>query len=179
MGRRKAAALMILAGILSAAAPSIAASPEPVLVDQTARSFTLSSLRGHPLIVTFVAASCTEACPLINAQFAQTQTLFARERIDARLLTITLDPLHDTPRVMRLLARRFSADPHRWLLASGNTGDVQRVLNAFGVRTGDDHTTFVYVFDKAGVLRDRLLASSVLQTQLAGEVHAMTRRTGR
>lgn len=178
-GGRKAAALMILAGIIGAAAPSRAAAAEPVLIDQDTHPFTLSSLRGRPLIVTFVAASCTEACPLINAQFAQTQSLFARERLDARLLTITLDPQHDTPHTMRVLAQRFGADRRRWLLAGGRVNDVRRVLNAFGVRTGENHTTFVYVFDKDGVLRDRLLASSVLQKQLAGEVHAMAQRAGR
>ncbi|HET7814070.1 MAG TPA: SCO family protein [Candidatus Baltobacteraceae bacterium] len=178
-GARKAAALIVLSGIIGAAAPPPAAAAEPLLVDQNARVFTLSSLRGTPLIVTFVAASCTEACPLINAQFAQTQAAFKRQRLNARLLTITLDPRNDTPRVMRVLAQRFGADPHRWLLASGSVRNVQRVLDAFGVRTGDDHTTFVYVFDANGVLHDRLLASSVLQAQLAGELHAMSARGGR
>ena len=129
--------------------------------------------------MTFVAARCTEACPLINARFARAQALFEQEHIDARLLTITLEPEHDTLAVMRGLAARFSADPRRWLLATGPVSDVHFLLNAFGVRTGDDHTTFVYVFDSQGELRERLLGSSVLDQELAADLHAIARSLGR
>ena len=43
----------------------------PKLVDQTGHAFTLGSLRGSPVALTFVSAHCTDACPLINAQFAR------------------------------------------------------------------------------------------------------------
>jgi protein SCO1 len=153
--------------------PATAAAPQPSLVDQQHRSFTLSSLRGRPLAVTFIAAHCTDACPLINAQFATAAREVARERLSARLLTITLDPEHDSPATMRDLAKRFDADPRYWLLAAGSTANVHRIMRTFGVisvegRRGyhDRHTTFVYLFNSDGTLVQTMLASTALTDAL-------------
>jgi protein SCO1 len=155
-----------------------AALPEPGLVDQQRRSFTLSSLRGRPLAVTFIAAHCTDACPLINAQFAMAARRIAHEGLKARLLTITLDPEHDSPATMRDLAKRFGADPRYWILASGSTADVHRIMRAFGVisvegRRGyhDRHTTFVYLFDSDGQPVQTMLASTALVDSLIDAFH--------
>jgi cytochrome oxidase Cu insertion factor (SCO1/SenC/PrrC family) len=149
------------------------AHAQPHLIDQRGRHFTLASLIGTPLAITFVAARCTDACPLINAQFAATAQRLANANVRARLLTITLDPRHDTPAVMSALARRFEANPRYWSLASGSAPDVDEILKNFGVvaRQGehgypDAHTTFVYLFDASGNLTQTMLASSALREQL-------------
>lgn len=143
---------------------------EPRLIDQRGRAFTLASLRGEPLIVTFVAAHCTDACPLINAQFSQIAAIAKHDRLAGRLLTITLDPEHDSKQTMRELAQRFDADPARWLVAGGTVRDVHDVMRAFRVLSvqgkrgyRDEHTTFVYVFNSAGELVQTMLASTVLR----------------
>ncbi len=168
-------------------APAAAAPAMPQLVDQTGRTFTLRSLEGRPLIVTFVSAHCSDACPLVNAEFSQAASEIARQSLSTRLLTITLDPQHDPPNVMRALAQRFSANPRYWLVASGHTPDVDDILNAFGViakpgKSGyrEAHTTFVYVFDARGTLTKTLLASNNLTSDILAEAHAMTpHRVGR
>ena len=177
----KASATIALAAFFALAVPARAAQ-QVQLIDQTGRAFTFTSLHGKPLIVTFVAAHCTDACPLVNAQFEQADQIFVARHLDVRLLTITLDPENDPPAVMRDLARRFSADPRRWLLASGSAANVHAVMNAFGVqarrgRSGyaDVHSTFVYVFDKHGNLRKTMLASTILGAQLADEVRTQWR----
>lgn len=178
-GRQLASVAFVLAAFaplaLPAAAPVTLRVPE--LLDQGGHTFTLASLRGEPLIVTFVAAHCTDACPLINAQFQQIGERIAQKHLRVRLLTITLDPEHDSPATMRRLARSFDADPARWLMASGNVGDVHAVMRAFNVvaqrgRHGyaDVHTTFLYLLDKRGVLRKTLLASSSMNTDVVATV---------
>jgi protein SCO1/2 len=172
-----ASALAALVAFTALASPANA-TPLP-LIDQNGNAFTLGSLRGQPFIVTFVAAHCTDACPLVNAQFAQAQQLFEQQHVNVRLLTITLDPEHDPPAVMRALARRFNADSRHWIVASGNPKVVHAVMNLFGVqaergRSGyaEMHTTFVYVFDRRGRLHKTLLASTILGSQLADDVRA-------
>jgi cytochrome oxidase Cu insertion factor (SCO1/SenC/PrrC family) len=151
-------------------APSI---PRPHLVDQQRHSFDLASLRGMPLAVTFVSARCTDACPLINAQFSAAARRMEREKIPARLLTITLDPEHDSPQTMRELAKRFEANSRYWLLAGGSLRDVHTIMRAFGVvwiesKRGDHdrHTTFVYILDASGKLAKTVLASTALNDDL-------------
>lgn len=166
-----------LAALLVLILPAIAAT-QPALVDQSGRHFSFASLRGTPLVVTFVAAHCTDACPLVNAQFAQAAQRFAHDRTGVRLLTITLDPEHDPPAVMRDLAKRFDADARHWVFATGAVRDVHRVMSAFGVVAeqgphgyAEMHSTFVYFIDKRGNLRKTLLASTVLSAEIVDEVH--------
>lgn len=156
-----------------------ASASQPQLIDQTGRTFTLSSLRGMPVVVTFVAAHCTDACPLVNAQFSKAAHSFAQERLPIRLLTITLDPEHDPPSVMRSLAYRFGANPHVWRVTSGSVRDVHAVMQQFDVvaqrgRNGyaDVHSTFVFLIDRSGRVRKAMLASLDLGSQLVDEVHA-------
>jgi cytochrome oxidase Cu insertion factor (SCO1/SenC/PrrC family) len=170
-----ALALMLAALIIPAGAVE-----RPVrLIDQTGHAFTLPSLSGTPVIVTFVAAHCADACPLVNAQFARVARTFAAERRRVKLLTITLDPENDPPRVMSALARTFSADPHTWIVASGSVAEVHRAMRMFGVVAQrrhksypDVHTTFVYLVDSHGRLEKTLLASADLGTQVVAEVRA-------
>ncbi len=154
---------------LGSAVQTVRPVRQPRLVDQTGHSFELSSLRGKPLVVTFISAHCTDACPLIDAQFADAARRIERERLGARLLTITLDPEHDSPQTMRELAKRFEANPRYWLLAAGSVPDVHSIMQAFGVvseqgRDGyrDQHTTFVYVINSAGELAQTMIASTAL-----------------
>src|ERR1700727_2047287 len=67
---------------------STVARREPRLMDQNGRSFTLSSLTGAPFAVTFVATRCTDACPLVDAQFAAAAGRLQRADVRAHLVTI-------------------------------------------------------------------------------------------
>jgi protein SCO1/2 len=164
----------------TAAPPSKPASLAlPPIVDQTGRSFTVASLRGAPLAVTFVSAHCTDACPLINAQFAQAARLLKRSGSGAHLLTLTLDPEHDPPSLMRAMAREFGADPHTWLVAGGTPANVNVIARAFGVVAiagpsgyREAHSTFVYELDASGRLVKTRLASSNLADTIAGDLAA-------
>ncbi|MGZ3498621.1 MAG: SCO family protein [Vulcanimicrobiaceae bacterium] len=146
---------------------------EPQLRDQAGHRFTLSLLHGTPVVVTFVAAHCTDACPLVNAQFMRADQELAQERIHVKLLTITLDPENDTPIVMKKLARQFTADPNRWILASGSVADVHALMRRFGVVTqrgangyADVHSTMIYFLDAQGRVEKTLLASTDLADQV-------------
>lgn len=175
LSRARAGVFAILAAF-ALAHPALAARM-PQLVDQTGHAFTFKDLRGTPLVVTFIAAHCTDACPLINAQFAQAAQQLKHDRSRARLLTITLDPEHDSLRDMKEIAQRFDADPKRWIVAGGSRADVHSVMAAFGVvaqrgRKGyaEVHTTFVYFIDGRGRLQKTILASTVLTKQIVDMV---------
>jgi len=150
---------------------------QPHLIDQNGHLFTLASLRGQPVVVTFISAHCTDACPLINAQFSDAARRIESQRLKAKLVTITLDPQNDSPRTMRDLATRFEANPKYWLLAGGSVRDVESVMREFGVvsqrgRHGyrDEHTTFVYFVDRQGKLDQTMLASSNLSDSIAESI---------
>jgi protein SCO1/2 len=160
---------------------ALAQPAAPQLIDQNGRAFTLAALRGRPVAITFVSAHCTDACPLVNAQFAQAAQTIVKRKLDATLLTVTLDPEHDSLGDMRKIAREFAADSHSWLVAGGTVGNVESLMHRFGViavsgKNGyrEGHTTFVYVLDANGKLAKTMLASTGLADDVVEAVGSPT-----
>jgi protein SCO1 len=143
------------------------------LVDQSGHTFTLWDLAGKPVIITFVASRCTDACPIANAAFAQTYRQLRRDHLSARLLTITLDPVYDTPAVMAHVARHFGVPRDAWRFASGRPADVRQLMQVLGVATEPDahgipesHTSFIYILDRNVLLTRTLLLSTALTQEI-------------
>lgn len=163
-----ATAFTIGCGVLPLAAR--ADDPRTIpLVNQRGATFRLADLHGRPAVLTFIATRCTDACPIANVAFHRLAQRLRRDGIDARLLTITLDPDYDTPFVLAHVAQSFGAAPYDWTFASGRPEDVRRLLRSFGVvaqkdRRGvpDLHTSFVYVLDRRVRLAKTLLLSTGL-----------------
>lgn len=171
------AALRAAQGAIAAFAIALCATPASaapaVLLDQAGHAFTLQNLRGAPLVVTFVAARCTDACPLINAQIAAATS--DPRLTGVRFLTISLDPRHDTVAAMRTLSNRFGAHTPQWTFATGAVANVQAVMRLFDVvavaNTGgipEMHTTFVYLVNPAGHIVRALLPSGDTSSEIAG-----------
>ena len=146
------------------------------LIDQNGARFTLRDLR-RPTAVIFVAARCGDACPIAEALFARLSAALGRGRIDARLLTVTLDPEHDPPIAMAGLARGFHADAARWRWASGRPADVRALLDAFNVARldGQFHGTFAYVLDAHGLPARLVMLSTSADGELLGYLRAASR----
>ena len=107
------------------------------LVNQDGAPTPFSSLRGHRVVMTFIYTRCPlpEFCPLMDKQFAQLQKTMAMTPAfaDVRLVSVTLDPAFDTPRVLRPHARRQGADPARWMFLTGDPKEVNRFGSQLGV----------------------------------------------
>ena len=160
--------------------------PQPRLIDQDGRNFTLASLRGTPLVVTFIAAHCKDVCPLVNVQTASAVARAQAEHLSIRFVTISLDPDHDSPRDMRILAHVFNADAKRWILATGTPRDVHAIMHRFHVIAekgadgyADVHTTFVYFVDVDGHIRSTMLASTNMQDQELNAIRSNWEQLGR
>lgn len=128
---------------------------ETPLVDQDGRSVRLKSdvIGDRIAIVGFIYTSCTTVCPVVSAILAQTQTrLGARAGRDVKLVTITVDPVRDTPARLKAHGKQHGAGPG-WTLVTGAKPQVDEALKAFDAYTPNfnDHPPVVYVGDaKAG-----------------------------
>src|SRR5690606_33778697 len=70
------------------------------------------------------------------------QEAVAREGLaDVRLLSITLDPEHDRPDVLRNYGQSLGADFDRWTFVTGGEDEVRQLARAFVVRTEPNATT--------------------------------------
>ena len=111
--------------------------PDVTLRDQAGRRVAMSELQGAsgPLAVNFIFATCTTICPVMTATFAQMRRELGPEADRIRMVSITIDPEHDTPAVLAEYAERFGAPPE-WSFLTGSPAEVERVLRAFDAWTG-------------------------------------------
>jgi protein SCO1 len=156
------AATTVLAVLLSGCVRGpLEMMPSFVLVDQAGTTVKSDSLRGHALVVSFVFTMCPEACPLITSQLVRVQARARTEKLDARIrfLSITLDPVTDTPDVLRRYAGAYRVDLTTWYFLTGDPGEVGRVIRGFGLSpiAGDRafHGSLVLLVDGAGRIAER------------------------
>lgn len=100
--------------------------PAFTLIERSERQVTRSDLLGRVWVVNFFYATCPDTCPLQSAKMARLQQDFA-DTHDLRLVSISVDPKHDTPDVLRSYAQRFSADSERWLFLTGDKAAIYRL----------------------------------------------------
>jgi len=108
--------------------------PDFALTERGGRRITLGELRGKVWVVNFFYTECTDTCPLQSAHMARLQADLADEP-DLRLVSISVDPVHDTPEVLSEYAKRFAAHPSRWLFLTGPRDAIYR-LAIEGFRLG-------------------------------------------
>lgn len=132
--------------------------PDFALTDQTGRTVRLSQMRGEPVAVTFIYTRCpiATACPLTTTRFAKLDSLLKAKGF-GRLLTITVEPERDTPKVLAEYASHLGADPARWKFLTGDPKAVADVASRFGVIYYPDagqvvHAQAVAVVDPSGRL---------------------------
>lgn len=114
------------------------AVPDAALIDQTDRRRSLAEWTGTPTLVGFVYTTCPlpNFCPLIDRNFAALQRAVAADAALAgqvRLLSISIDPVRDTPTVLAAHAAKLEADPAVWTFLTGDPATVDRVAGRYGV----------------------------------------------
>jgi protein SCO1/2 len=112
--------------------------PDVILTNQDGQAVSLRETLAEPkpVLLNFIFTTCTTICPVLSASFAQTQRALGDEAKDVRMISISIDPQHDTPAKLREYAQRFHAGP-AWQFLTGDLNDVVTVLKAFDAYRGD------------------------------------------
>ncbi|MEY4754894.1 MAG: hypothetical protein RJA44_2569 [Pseudomonadota bacterium] len=111
------------------------------------RRFYTDLVKGRSVAVNFIFTSCTSICTPLTAGFKAMQTELARSKTpNVQLISISVDPLTDTPEQLRLHAQKFGAGPG-WSFITGSRSAIDTLLKAFGVSAGDpnDHTPIAFL----------------------------------
>jgi protein SCO1 len=117
--------------------------PDFALINQDGKRVHISSFRGSALIVTFIYTRCPfpDYCPLVTENFAK---IYAATRKDVspksnvRLLSVSFDPEHDTPPVLRKYAETFKGTAggkifDRWEFAAAPRDQLKEITGFFGL----------------------------------------------
>jgi protein SCO1 len=98
-------------------------------------------LMGKVVVINSFYTSCTDSCPLIMGSLARLQeALGDRFGRDVSFVSLSSDPVHDTPPRLKEYAKRFQARPG-WNLLTGTRENVLFALAKIGQRvtSKDDH----------------------------------------
>lgn len=139
-------------------------APDAALIDQDDRRRSFIEWRGAVTLLTFIYTRCPlpNFCPLMDRHFASIQREVAADPALAgkvRLVSVSFDPEHDTPKVLAAHAARLGADPAVWTFLTGDRVTIDRFAARFGVglvRSGDaaeiTHNLRTVLLDEQGRL---------------------------
>lgn len=136
-------ALLVVLGLALAACgheplPVLGEVPDFALVDQDGAPVAAGDLEGGPWVADFVFTRCPDVCPAITATMKGLERDLAAEGADVTLVSISVDPAHDTPPVLREYATRFGAGP-RWRFLTGSRDAVAALVkDGFKLGFADD-----------------------------------------
>lgn len=129
--------LALLALLLSPActkAPAeltdLGAVPPFSLIDQDGKPMTDQSLRGQVWAVNFLFTSCPTECPPLAKATRQLQDLLGPEAAKRKLaiVSISVDPMTDTPEVLREFGKKYGADHRIWQFLTGEYEAMERLV---------------------------------------------------
>jgi protein SCO1 len=118
--------------------------PDFALVDQTGKLIHLRSYRGDALLLTFIYTRCRFAdfCPKVSDDFARIYAALRKTspaESKVRLLSVSFDPHHDTPAVLRQYAVTFRGITatdrpfDRWEFAAAPATELPKIAKFFGL----------------------------------------------
>jgi len=151
-------------GQLGAIKPVDDPAPAFRLTDQDGNPRALEDFRGQLVLLDFIFTRCPGPCPILTGLHVKLQRELSPElRARTRLVSISLDPLRDTPAVLREYAQKRGADLANWSFLTGEQGEVDAVLKSYGVgsvRTADgqiEHVVVTFLIDGNGQIVRRYL----------------------
>jgi protein SCO1/2 len=108
--------------------------PPVTLTDSNGRQVALVSLvnREGPVMLQFIFTTCTTICPVMSATLAASQSQLE----GVHMISISIDPEHDTPARLQEYARSLKAPP-QWEFLTGRSVDIVKVQEAFRAYRGN------------------------------------------
>lgn len=158
--------------------------PDFTLAGWGNRPTRLAQFAGKVVALNFVYTRCPlpDYCFRLSNNLAQLQKRFTGEMgTDLVLVTITFDPVHDTPAVMANYAHIWNADLKSWHFLTGPPEDVRRVCAMFGVAAWQDegvltHSLHTVVIDRNGKLAANIEGNQYTSKQLGDLVEEVLKR---
>lgn len=128
------------------------------LIDQDGKRVTNEGLKGKVTLINFIYTRCDESCPIMVHKFMD----IAKEMKDElgkelQLISITMDPEHDSPEILKSYAKKIDVDTSSWSFLTEKKDIVDKVLKGFNFfyQKNEDgsfgHSNTIVMLDKNGV----------------------------
>ena len=116
--------------------PIIAHVPEYELFSENGQRFGSKNLQGKVYLANFVFSRCPTVCPKMLAEMEKIQKRVRGTGHKVAIVSFTVDPEHDSEKVLFDLARKHQANPHIWSFLTGPDKDALFKLYSEGFKVG-------------------------------------------
>jgi len=159
--------------------------PNVAFVDQDGQHVEFESYRNSAVVLTFMYTKCPMPtfCPLMDRHFAAMQRKLKERGNDlrVRLLSVSIDPLTDTPPLLKTHAKSLEADDRLWTFVTGDRDQIDQWTSRFGLsvtRAMNDqrditHTLRTAIVDRQGNLVQTYIGNEWTPDQVLADVRVM------
>ncbi len=124
--------------------------PDVELVDQHGKTvhFYSDLVKGKVVAINTIFTTCTTICPLMGANFHKLSKLLGDEaNSKVSLISISIDPMVDTPERLKEWSSEFGKVTSDWTLLTGPKADIDGLLRALQIFTPEklDHAPVVLI----------------------------------
>jgi cytochrome oxidase Cu insertion factor (SCO1/SenC/PrrC family) len=151
--------------------------PDVVVFDQNNKQLNFYSdlVQDKTVAINFIFTTCTAICPPLTATFRKVQQELGEYDPKVQLISISVDPVTDTPQRLRDFAGKFKAGPG-WTFVTGERADIDSLLKALGAASPNktDHPSMILIANETTGYRTRVYGLSPPATivKLIGEAAA-------
>lgn len=119
---------------------------DTVLKDQNGRELRFYSdvLKDKVVMLNVIFTHCTDACPLITRKLREVREAMGPQLASqVTFVSISSDPLNDTPQALKAFAEKQGVDGPNWLFLTGDKANVDLVLGRIGqfLPSPEQHST--------------------------------------
>lgn len=128
---------------------------DTLLKDQNGRELRFYSdvLKDKVVMLNVIFTHCNDACPLITRKLREVrQAMGPALAAQVTFVSVSSDPLNDTPEALKAFARQQGVDEPNWLFLTGDKASVDLVLGRLGqfLPSPEQHSTQLIAGDVAG-----------------------------
>jgi len=136
------------------------AIPEFTLTTHNGRNFSFTEFKDDIKVIDFFFTRCGSICPKMTNQLTRIQEVFEKDE-DIKILSITVDPLYDTPDTLKNYADQYGAN-NKWLFLTGEKDTIYKLAQkGFFLSAMEDqehpvdfiHSEKIVLVDKNGWIR--------------------------
>jgi len=166
--------------------PPIGTVPDFSFTTQEGKTLTRADLLGKVWVADFIFTRCPGPCPVMSSRMAEISHEL-RKANDVRLVSVSIDPTHDTPQVLAEYASHLQADPSHWIFLTGSQKEIEDfttkgMLQALAADPANPantvHSTRFLVIDRQGQIRKiRHLEEPELVQKLLMDIGSLLRES--
>jgi protein SCO1/2 len=142
--------------------PKLFPVPDAPLVNESAKPVNLSQMKGYVTVYDFIFTNCAGTCPMMTSTMRHITSRIDKEA-KVRFVSISVDPVRDTPDVLRAYAAKVRNDD-RWMFLTGDRDTIINLsVNGFKLAAGGTgvsvnesilHSAKFAIADKDGMIRE-------------------------